>query len=86
MKGPTHHGTSSLPAPTSFDFGDRLEDIPLLIDSDSSTVVARAHSDPHVHSLHDQSEQVGVIVDPYEQQLVEDSLSLEETNGSVEQV
>ena len=27
-----------------------------------------------------------MIVDPYEQQLVEDSLSLEETNGSMEQV
>ena len=56
VKGPTHHGTSSLPAPASFDLGDRLEEIHLLIDGDSSTVVARAHSDPHVHSLHDQSE------------------------------
>ena len=84
MKGPKHHGTFSLPAPASFDLGDRIEDTHLLIDGDSSTVVARAHSDPHVHSLHDQSEQVGVIVDPYEQQLVEVSLSLEETNGSVE--
>lgn len=68
VKGPLHHGTSHLPAPTSVDLGDRLKDLHLLIDEgDSSTVVARAHSDPHVHFLHDKSSQVGVIVDPYEQ-------------------
>ena len=86
MKGPTQHGTSCLLAPASFDLGDRLEDIHFRIDGDSSIVVARAHSGPHVHSLHDQSKQVGVIVYPYEQQFMEGSLSLEETNGSVEQV
>ena len=55
-----------------------------LHEGDSSTVVARAHSDPHIHSLHDQSSQVGVIVDPYEQKLMEVSLSVEQTYGSVE--
>ena len=68
MKGPLHHGTSHLPTPALVDLGDRPEDLHLLIDEgDTSTVVARAHSDPQVHSLHDQSSQVGVIVDPYEQ-------------------
>ena len=85
VKGPSHHGTSHLPAPTSVDLGDRPEDLHLLIgEGDSSTVVARAHSDPQVHSLHDQSSQVDVIVDPYVQQLVEVSLSVVEIDGSVE--
>ena len=48
--------------------GDFFDDLHVLFDEDyPSTVVVRAHSDPHVHSLHDQSLQVGVIVDPYEQ-------------------
>ena len=52
--GPSPHGTSRLPAPASVDLGDRPEDLHLLIDEgDTSTVVARAHSDPQVHSLHD---------------------------------
>ena len=87
MKGPSHLGTSCLPAPASVDLGDRPEDLHLLIDEGvTSTVVARAHSDPQVHSLHDQSSQVDVIVDPYVQQLVEVSLSVAEIDGSVEQV
>ena len=65
--------------------GDRPEDLHLLIDEgDFSIVIVRAHSDPQVHSLHDQSSQVGVIVDPYEQKLVEVSLLVEETDGSME--
>ena len=85
MIGPSHHGTSRLPAPTLVDLGDRPEDLHLLIDEcDPSTVVVRAHSDPQVHSLHDQSSQVDVIVDPYVQQLVEVSLSVAETYGLVE--
>ena len=52
------------------DLGDILNDLHLLFDEDDpSTVVLRAHSDPHVHSLHDQSSQVGVIVDTYVHQL-----------------
>ena len=48
--------------------GDIIDDIHLLFDEeDPSLVVARAHFDPHVHSLHDQSSQVDVIVDPYVQ-------------------
>ena len=40
----------------------------LLFDEDDpSLVVVRAHSDPHVHSLHDRSSQVEVIMDTYEQ-------------------
>ncbi len=36
--------------------GDSLNDLHLLLDDDHpSIVVARAHSNPHVHSLHDQS-------------------------------
>ena len=56
MIGPSHHGTSRLPAPASIDLGDRPKDLHLLIDEgDSSRVVARAHSNPHVHSLHNQT-------------------------------
>ena len=58
------------------DLEDFFDDIsPLFHEDDPSTVVARAHSDPHVHSLHDQSLQVDVIVDPYVQELEEVSLS-----------
>ena len=50
------------------DLGDILDDLHLLFDEDDpSIVVARDHSDPHVHSLHDQSSQFDVIVDPYVQ-------------------
>ena len=56
VKGPSHHGTSHLLAPTLVDLRDKLEDLHLLIDEGaSSTFVARAHFDPQVHSLHDQS-------------------------------
>ena len=64
--------------------GDFFDDIQLLFDEDNpSIVVARAHYDPHVHSLHDQPLQVGVIVDTYVQQLSEVSLSFEETIRSL---
>ena len=43
----------------------------------------RAHSNLHVHSLHDQSSQVDVIVDPYVQQLQEVTLLVEEIVGSM---
>ena len=56
MKGASHHGTSFLPGPALVDLGDKPEDLHILIDEgDSSTVVAMGHSDPHIHSLHDQS-------------------------------
>jgi hypothetical protein len=66
--------------------GDTLDDLHLFVENYPSTVLVRAHFDPHVHSLHDQYLQIGVIVDPYEQQLEEVSLSDEEIGGSVEQV
>ena len=54
--GPSHHGTSHLSAPASLDLGDKPEDLHLLIDEGvTSIVVARAHFDPQVHSLPDQS-------------------------------
>ena len=52
------------------DFRDVFDDLHLLFDEENtSPVVVRAHSNPHVHSLHDQSSQVDVIVDPYVHQL-----------------
>ena len=40
----------------TLDLGVSLDDLHLLFDEDDhSIVVARAYSDPHVHSLHDQS-------------------------------
>ena len=40
----------------AMDMGDFFDDLLLLFSEvDSSTVVARAHFDPQVHSLHDQS-------------------------------
>ena len=48
--------------------GDIIDDLHLLFDEDDpSSVFVRAHSDPHVHSLHDQSYQVDMIVDSYVQ-------------------
>lgn len=45
-----------------------FDDIPLLfVEDDPSIVVVRTHFDPHVHYVHDQSLQVGVIMDPYVQ-------------------
>ena len=52
----------------TIDLGDSLDDLHLLFDEvDPSTVVVRAYSDPHVHSLYDQSSQVGMIVNTYVQ-------------------
>ena len=52
------------------DLGDNIDDIHLLFDEAcSSSVVTRAHSNPPIHSLHDQSLQVDVIVDTYVQHL-----------------
>ena len=48
--------------------GDSIDDLYLLFDeAGSSLVVTRAHSNPLVHSLHDRSSQVDMIVDPYVQ-------------------
>ena len=48
----------------SYDMGDFHDDLLLLfVEVDSSTVVVRAHFDPQLHALHDQSFQIGVIVD-----------------------
>ena len=67
------------------DLGDILDDIHLLFDEgEYSSIVVRAHSDSLVHSLHDQSSQVDMIVDPYVQLLQEVSLSFEETLCSLE--
>ena len=61
------------------DLGDNLDDIQLLFDEDDpSTIVVRAYFKPHVHSLHDHSSQVGMIVNTYVQQLEEVSLLVEE--------
>ena len=48
--------------------GDSIDDLHLLFDEvDTSSVITRVHSDPSIHSLHDQSLQVDVIVDTYVQ-------------------
>ena len=66
------------------DLGDIIDDIHLLFDEeDPSLVVARAHSDPHVHCLHDQPLQANVIVDTYVKQFQELSLSFEDIVGSL---
>ena len=50
--------------------GDIIDDIHLLFDEeDPSSVVVREHSDPLVHSLHDHSYKVEMIMDPYVHQL-----------------
>ena len=52
------------------DLGDNIDDLHILFDEvGSSSVVTRAHSDPPIHSLHDRSSLVDVILDPYVQQL-----------------
>ena len=66
--------------------GDFYDDFSLLFAEESSTVVARAHSDPQVHALHDQSFQIGVIVDSSLQLLQEVSLTFEKTAGVLRQV
>ena len=50
------------------DLRDIIDDLHLLFDEeDSSSIVMRAHFDPPVHYLHDQSSQIDVIVDTYVQ-------------------
>lgn len=66
------------------DLGDIIDDIHLLFDEDDpSLIVAREHSNPLVHSLHDHYFKVDMIVDTYVQQLEEVSLSFEETCESL---
>ena len=61
--------------------GDFYDDFSLLFAKDSSTVVARADFDPEVHALHDQSFQIGMIVDSSLQHLQEVSSSVEKIIG-----
>ena len=50
------------------DLEDFFDDIQLLFDEDDPSIVfTRSHSNPHVHSLHDQSLQSDVVVDTYVQ-------------------
>ena len=67
--GLAQQGTSTLLSLASMiDLGDSIDDLPLLLDVEKpSSVATRAPSDPLVHSLHDQSSQVEVIVDTYDQ-------------------
>ena len=52
------------------ELGDVIDDIYLLFDEeDPSSIFMRAHSNPPIHSLHDQSSQVDIIMDPYVQLL-----------------
>ena len=52
----------------TIDLGDNLDDFHIFFDEiDPSIVIVRAYSNPHVHSLHDQSSQVGMIMDTYVQ-------------------
>ena len=52
------------------DLGDIIDDLYLLFaEEDPSSIVTRAHSDPPIHSLHDRSSQVDMIVDSYEQKM-----------------
>ena len=69
------------------DLGDSIDDFPLLLDVAAlSSVVMRFHSDPPIHSLHDQFSQVEVFVDIYDQQLQRVSSSVEETDSSLREV
>ena len=58
----------------TIDIGDFHDDFSLLFAENASSTVI-------VHSLHDQSFQVGVIVDPYVQHLQAISLTFEKTVG-----
>ena len=63
--------------------GDFFDDIPLLFDEDDpSTVVAKEHVDPHLHSLFEHSFEIDMIVDTLINQLVV-ALSLEPTLESL---
>ena len=67
--------------------GDSIDDLPLLLDAIvPSSVVMRDPSESLVHSLHDQSLQVKVSVDTYDQQLQQGSSSVAETDSSLGQV
>ena len=69
MTGPVQQDISSLPGLASnLDLGDNTIDLPLL-DVVPSIVVMGALFDPLDHSLHDQSSQVEMSVDTYDQQL-----------------
>ena len=69
------------------DLGDSIDDLHLLFDEvDTSSIVTSVHSDPHVHSLHDQSSYVEVIFNTYEHKLQRVSLSVEETDSSLREV
>ena len=66
--------------------GDSIDDLPLLYAIAPSSVVMRAPSHPLDHSLHDQSLQVEVSVDAYDQQLHNGSLLVVEIDNSLRQV
>lgn len=69
------------------DLGDTIDDIEHLFDEDDpSLVVVRESSDPLLHSLHNNSLEIDVIVDTYGQHLEEVSLSLDETPESLDLV
>lgn len=56
-------------------FGDIIDDIHILFYEDNpSLIVVREHFDPLVHSLHDHSFEVDMIVDSYVQHLEEVSI------------
>ena len=52
----SHHHSTTHAYIATMKVPNSLDDLHLLLDGDDpSTIVARAHSDPHIHSLHDQS-------------------------------
>ena len=65
----------------TIDMGDFYDDLSLLFAEESSTVVMRAYSDPQLHALHDQSFQIGVIVDSSLHLLQEVYLTFEKIVG-----
>ena len=68
------------------DMGDFYDDLLLLFVEKSSTMVVKAYSDPQLHALHDQSFQIGMIVDSSLQLLQEVSLTFEKVVGFLHQV
>ena len=83
--GPAQQGTFSLPGIGSvIDLGDSIDDMPLLLDVElPSSVFMRVPSNSLVHSLHDQSSQVEVILDTYDQQMQQDSSLVAESDSSL---
>ena len=67
------------------DVGDIIDGIHLLFDEeDPSLVVMRAHSNPLVHSLHDQFSQIDVIMDPQTHEIfVKRNILFVEENSSL---